>query len=103
MMRQLCSALAYLHERRVIHRDIKPSNVLVDTRGNEPVLKLTDFGLARELDINSMAVTVVGTQLFMAPEVWNGRDYGREVDIYSLGTLLLFRSGLSDQEPTILM
>jgi serine/threonine-protein kinase len=55
-MVQLCDALAYAHERRVIHRDVKPSNLLIDEQGN---LRVLDFGIAKVLTTSQ--ITSVGT------------------------------------------
>lgn len=89
-MRQLSSALHYLHiEKRMLHRDIKASNVLVDIRNQEPVLKLTDFGLATTLNDDSLAHTMAGTPYYIAPEVLSMQPYGRSADIFSLGTYSL--------------
>lgn len=47
--RQMCEAVAYLHSRGVCHRDLKPDNVLL-TNGESPVVKISDFGLAKMVD-----------------------------------------------------
>lgn len=45
----ICEAVAYLHSRGITHRDLKPENLLL-TRGEHPVCKVTDFGLAKMAD-----------------------------------------------------
>lgn len=45
----ICEAVAYLHSRGITHRDLKPENLLL-TRGEHPVCKVTDFGLAKMVD-----------------------------------------------------
>jgi len=50
-----------------------------------PVLKLGDFGLAKELNANSVVSTKLGTPFFMAPEVILDDQYGKEADIFALG------------------
>lgn len=88
MMKQLASALYYLHiDKRMLHRDIKATNVLVTLNNNELVLKLTDFGLATLLTMDSVAHTVAGTPFFIAPEVIDRQPYSRPADIFSLGML----------------
>jgi serine/threonine protein kinase/class 3 adenylate cyclase len=89
----ICRALAEAHRRGIIHRDIKPENVLV--RGTPPdvEIRLTDFGLARQIDQSaSLDLTqnnVVGTPLYMAPEqgVARGTVDARS-DVYSVGATL---------------
>jgi len=80
---EAAEALDYLHDQKVLHRDIKPANILV-TGGHA---KLGDFGLARLLqkDALSMTATSIGTPLYMAPEVWDGK-VGRRSDQYSLAS-----------------
>ncbi|KAH3679947.1 hypothetical protein WICMUC_000690 [Wickerhamomyces mucosus] len=87
--RQLCEGLNYLHIKKVIHRDIKGSNLLIDKKG---VLKIADFGLARKLrNVKSYDYTNrVITLWYRPPELLLGTtDYGREVDIWGIGCLLV--------------
>ena len=78
MVRDVASALAYLHSSRIVHRDLKPENLLVvygkDGGGGggvgaavAPSLKLADFGLAMVVD--EPLVTVCGTPTYVAPEI----------------------------------
>lgn len=86
---QILLGVEYLHENDIIHRDLKPSNVLVASI--EPLLKikLADLGLAV---MSTKAISAIGTEEFCAPEVYRkGRvtSYGKSVDIFSTGMLLL--------------
>lgn len=86
-MQELAAALAYLHgELHMMHRDLKPENILVDEFGT---LKLTDFGLAKS-NPNALFHTMVGTQLFMAPEQISmfGDGYSLAADVWALGCIL---------------
>ncbi len=78
--------LAYLHERKIMHRDLKSKNILIDTDGST---KLADFGVSRELNQSGMARSMVGTPLFMAPEVLEGEAYSAVADVWSLGIVAL--------------
>lgn len=87
----LAQAVAYAHSCAVIHRDIKPDNVLLTAKG-EP--KLTDFGLARDLDATHARLTrsqaSMGTPGYWAPEQASGKreQISELTDVYGLGATL---------------
>ncbi len=92
ILRQIASAIDYLHAQGIVHRDIKPENIIVDAEANDSV-KLVDFGVAyrsrhatRDVDA---PLLVVGTPLYMAPEQAEGERGGFPADIYSLAALAL--------------
>lgn len=91
IVRGVCAALGYLHDRGVAHRDVKPHNILV--KGG--VAKLADFGLATDA---LPASTIAGTPNYIAPEVLaiqrGGPPYTCTVDLWSLGaTIQILRGG----------
>lgn len=78
--------LKYLHYRYIIHRDLKPENILIDEHFRA---KISDFGISKyKEDIEgTMDMTFVGTPLYMAPEVLEGKIYGFKCDVWSLGLI----------------
>ena len=86
---QIARGLAAAHATGLVHRDIKPANVLLED-GPSPLVKLTDFGLARAADDASLSQSgmVVGTPMFMAPEQARGDAFDHRADLYSLGSVL---------------
>ena len=86
-MRQVLSAIAYIHENGIVHRDMKPENILFEELGNEQNLKLVDFGEATRLDENRQVEGVCGTSYYVAPEVLTGR-YNELCDIWSCGVIM---------------
>lgn len=83
--RQLCSALAAVHDQGLLHRDLKPANIMLDGRGN---VRLTDFGLAATAQDLSTTEVRSGTPLYQAPEQMAGREVTVGSDLYSLGLVL---------------
>ena len=84
-MKQTASALAAAHAKGIVHRDIKPSNILVTRQGT---VKVADFGLAKRM-AGDVGVTrtgqIVGTALYLPPEVATGQPADERSDLYSLG------------------
>jgi serine/threonine protein kinase len=83
---QLLCGIAYCHQHRVLHRDLKPQNLLINMEGE---LKLADFGLARAFGIPVRHYThEVVTLWYRPPDVLMGsRNYGTQVDIWSVGCI----------------
>ena len=81
----ICTALEVCSKKEIIHRDIKPENIFVNDFGD---FKLGDFGIARKLEGQISNLSRKGTPNYMAPEVFNGKDYDARADIYSLGIVL---------------
>lgn len=83
---QICSAVRYIHSKRILHRDIKPANIFMTSDG---VVKLGDFGLGRFFSQNTRdAHTLVGTFYYMSPERISGHGYDFSSDIWSVGCVL---------------
>ncbi|KAJ0162067.1 Serine/threonine-protein kinase ATG1 [Colletotrichum tanaceti] len=112
-LQQLGSALKFLREKNYVHRDVKPQNLLLlpSPRFREahsrpiltgsqdslipnaglaslPMLKLADFGFARVLPSTSLADTLCGSPLYMAPEILRYERYDAKADLWSVGTVL---------------
>ncbi|MCD8215482.1 MAG: protein kinase [Clostridiales bacterium] len=81
----ICRALEVCQKHNIIHRDIKPENIFVSEDGN---FKLGDFGIARQIEKTMAGLSKKGTYTYMAPEVYLGKEYGSNVDIYSLGIVM---------------
>ncbi|TNJ26547.1 Kinase, NEK [Giardia muris] len=84
MVREVADALTYLHKKRHVHRDLKPANILLSSDGR---CVLGDFGIARTLGDSSWMATHAGTQPYMAPEIHQGENYNKSVDVWALGVI----------------
>jgi serine/threonine protein kinase len=81
---QICNAVDHAHRAGVIHRDLRPGNMLVSESG---LLKVTDFGTSRFLEIAAHGTTVIGSPPYMAPEQFQGRAVFAS-DVYSIGVTM---------------
>lgn len=114
-MRQLTSAVAFLHKNNIVHRDLKPDNILISQKSGSPVVKVADFGLSKVcaglnaksgedhptsgedgkggnhnniVNINKFWLSsACGSDFYMAPEVWEGH-YTAKADIFALGIII---------------
>ena len=83
---QICEALAYAHEQKIVHRDIKPANAMW-TRDKKA--KIMDFGLAKVVEeVRNHTTVVAGTPYYMSPEQTLGKNVDHRTDIYSLGVTM---------------
>lgn len=86
--RVVAKALKYLHAQGIVHRDLKPENLIYASEKDDALLKITDFGLAKCRQDDGKLSTACGTPGYVAPEVLEGKKYGKEVDLWSLGVIL---------------
>ena len=89
---QLCDALAAAHAVGIVHRDLKPENVIVQQALGGPVIKVLDFGLAKQLEGDetealSFLGAVMGTPGYMAPEQLAARMADHRADVFAVAVM----------------
>ncbi|RMZ95513.1 testis-specific serine threonine- kinase 3-like [Brachionus plicatilis] len=94
-MKQICSAVGYLHHRNIIHRDLKLENLLMDSSRN---IKLCDFGFSKDLnslDSDNLSRTYCGSKAYASPEILLGEPYDpKKADIWAIGVIFfIFLTG----------
>ena len=85
IIEKVLSALEYAHSKQIIHLDIKPSNIICGENG---LVKLMDFGLAKSIAEGTKATMVAGTPNYMAPEQFTGNDVNASTDLFAVGATM---------------
>ncbi|XP_060714387.1 MAP kinase-activated protein kinase 3 [Tachysurus vachellii] len=88
IMRDIGTAIEFLHNMNIAHRDIKPENLLYNSKDSSCVLKLTDFGFAKETTLHNPLQTPCYTPYYVAPEVLGPEKYDKSCDMWSLGVIM---------------
>jgi len=89
VLAQICDGLAYAHEQGVVHRDIKPANILVTRKGDRPLAKLVDFGVAQVAQSSLTQEGIwMGTINYLAPEYIDTGKAGPSADLFAIGVIL---------------
>ncbi|BFU26594.1 protein kinase domain containing protein [Entamoeba histolytica HM-1:IMSS-B] len=87
--KDLLNGLYYLHRvKHIVHRDLKLGNLLLQEsrRSNIPILKISDYGLSREIDEDMMSC--VGSTQYKSPQILFGLKYSEKTDLFSVGVIL---------------
>jgi len=106
IMKQVCDAVAFMHDNHIAHRDLKPQNILLDRSFR---IKLADFGFAKAFVKREQNISMkshLGTPGYMAPEISLRQEYTAKVDVFALGVVLFvclsqrcpFKKALADKQ-----
>lgn len=90
IMHNIGSVIKYINSYGVIHRDLKPENIMLTDKGDNPTIKMIDFGLTRTLADGEKIADGFGTVAYVAPEVLTRKPYNKQIDIWSMGVILYF-------------
>lgn len=86
VFKQIIEALKYCHSKRILHRDIKLDNILLTVEG---VVKITDFGISKQVKPGERMTEQCGTPAYIAPEILLDKGYeGFAIDVWSAGVVL---------------
>eukprot|EP01103_Thecamoeba_quadrilineata_P015315 TRINITY_DN47_c0_g2_i1.p1 TRINITY_DN47_c0_g2~~TRINITY_DN47_c0_g2_i1.p1 ORF type:complete len:351 (+),score=79.01 TRINITY_DN47_c0_g2_i1:129-1181(+) len=87
IVRQIVSAVEYLHQNGIAHRDLKPENLLSAEVNGEEIIKIADFGFSKNFGEEKL-MTSCGSPGYVAPEVLTCESYDMSVDLWSIGVII---------------
>jgi len=87
IVRQIVSAVAYLHSNGIAHRDLKPENLLSAGDEEDEIVKIADFGFSKNFGEEKL-MTSCGSPGYVAPEVLTSESYDNGVDMWSVGVII---------------
>jgi calcium/calmodulin-dependent protein kinase I len=91
LIKNLLSAVGFIHSKGIMHRDLKPENILLSNKVSNTDIKISDFGLAKISKDYPRRLprshSICGSDFYLAPEVIKQEEYGREIDIWSVGVV----------------
>ena len=82
---QICIGLSYIHYKKILHRDLKTQNIFLTKNLN---IKIGDLGIAKILQENNHANTLIGTPFYLSPEICEEKPYNEKSDVWALGCIL---------------
>eukprot|EP00298_Acanthocystis_sp_HF-20_P017065 c21659_g4_i4.p1 GENE.c21659_g4_i4~~c21659_g4_i4.p1 ORF type:complete len:462 (+),score=172.67 c21659_g4_i4:102-1487(+) len=85
---RMLDAVAYLHQYNICHRDLKPENLIFNSKDENAMMKLTDFGFATIVDDTKPLTATCGTPEYVAPEILDEKPYGIQSDMWSCGVII---------------
>jgi len=88
IIKEVLSAIAYLHQNQICHRDLKPENIMFSRENDISSIKIIDFGLSLQNFDSLCNSDYCGTLIYMAPEEIERKSYYLSVDIWSIGILM---------------
>lgn len=84
---QIARGVYFLNSYGIIHRDLKLENIIMTDTSDQAVPKVVDFGLSAITSPNQVIQGAVGTVAYAAPEIFQGEQYNKSVDVWSLGVI----------------
>ena len=81
--RDILNGFRHLHSKGIVHRDLKPANLIM----HDYTIKIADLGLSKCANYE-MLESIVGTPMYMSPQIFEGQGYTAKTDIWSLGVIL---------------
>jgi len=89
IIRQVVSAVEYLHDNGIAHRDLKPENLLSAGEGDDEIIKIADFGFSKSFgEEGEKLMTSCGSPGYVAPEILTAESYDKSVDLWSVGVII---------------